>query len=84
MSKILAVVFLSGASCVSHIDESHVLRVTLASKTPCAVIIREPVANPFKRAQLPNEVPAVAAAAPPPKKSPPKKKKKKKKKKAKR
>jgi len=64
VSQILAIVILSGASCMSHVGHSEALRVTTASKTPCAVVIREPIANPFKAAQEVNE-PAVLPATPP-------------------
>ena len=81
MSQIIAIVLLSGASCVSHIDQSDALKVTLASKTPCAVVIREPIANPFKAAQQSNTITPAAATKPPTFKYPPKKKSKKKRKK---
>jgi len=64
VTNILAIVILSGASCVSPLDVSDALKVTMASKTPCAIVIRQPVANPFKAAQEPNE-PAAAAPVPP-------------------
>jgi hypothetical protein len=64
MTNILAIVILTGASCMSQVGHSEALRVTTASKTPCAVVIRAPVANPFKVAQQPNE-PAAAAPVPP-------------------
>lgn len=64
MNNIIAIVILSGASCISPIETSDALRVTLASKVPCAVVIKEPVANPFKAAQEANE-PAAAAPVPP-------------------
>ena len=77
MSNILAIVILSGASCVSHLDVSDALKVTLASKTPCAVVIREPIANPFKAAQTANTITPAAATAPALKKVTKKKSKKK-------
>jgi hypothetical protein len=85
MNTIVAIVFLSGASCYSSVEQSEVLRMTLATKTPCAIILREPVANPFKAAQQPNPVAAVKPAATKPAvkpayKYPPKKTKKKRKK----
>jgi hypothetical protein len=81
VNNILAIVILSGASCVSPLDVSDALKVTMASKTPCAVVIREPVANPFKAAQQPNTITPAAATKPPAFKYPPKKKAKKKKRK---
>lgn len=80
MSKILAIVILSGAACVSPLDVSDALKVTMASKVPCAVVIREPVANPFKAAQTANTITPAAATKPPAFKYPPKKKAKKRKK----
>lgn len=68
MTNIIAIVLLSGASCVSHIDQSDALKVTLASKVPCAVVIRQPTGNPYKAAQATNEVSAVKAKAAPKKK----------------
>lgn len=64
MSNVIAIVMLSGASCFSHVGHLDALKMTVATKTPCAVVIREPVGNPFKAAQAPNEV----RAAPPVKK----------------
>lgn len=64
MTNILAIVILSGASCVSPLDVSDALKVTMASKVPCAVVIRQPTGNPYKAVQEQNEV--TAAAAPPP------------------
>lgn len=78
MTNILAIVILSGASCVSPIETSDALRVTMASKVPCAVLIREPIANPFKAAQEPNTVTPAAATPAPAFKYLPKKKAKKK------
>lgn len=60
MSQILAIVILSGASCISPVEGSDALKVTIAWKVPCAVVVREPVANPFKAAQETNKI-----AAPP-------------------
>lgn len=74
MSNVIAIVMLSGASCFSHVGHLDALKMTVATKTPCAVVIREPVGNPFKAAQAPNEV----SAAPPVKKVASKKKGKKK------
>lgn len=82
MSNVIAIVMLSGASCFSHVGHLDALKMTVATKTPCAVVIREPVGNPFKAAQEPNKVTAAKPAAkvaykyPPPKKKKPRKKKK--------
>lgn len=78
MSKVLAVIMLSGASCVSPVETSDVLRVTMASKVPCAIVIRDPITNPFKVAQEPNTITPAAAKPAPAFKYPPKKKAKKK------
>jgi hypothetical protein len=78
VTNILAIVILTGASCVSHVGHSEALRVTTASKVPCAVVIRAPVGNPFKAAQQPNTITPAATA--PAFKYPPKKKAKKKRK----
>lgn len=79
MTNILAIVILSGASCISPVEQSDALRLTIAGKVPCAVVIREPVGNPFKAAQQPNTITPAAATAPA-FKYPPKKKAKKKRK----
>lgn len=63
MNGILAVVILTSASCVSPVEQSNALKVTVVGKVPCAVVIRNPVANPFKVAQEPN---VISAAAPVP------------------
>lgn len=81
MTNILAIVILSGASCISPVEQSDVLKVTVVGKVPCAVVIREPVANPFKAAQQSNTITPAAATKPPTFKYPPKKKSKKKRKK---
>lgn len=80
MTNILAIVILSGASCISPVEQSDALRLTIAGKVPCAVVIREPVANPFKAAQQPNTITPAAVTKPPAFKYPPKKKAKKKRK----
>lgn len=67
MSNILAIVILSGASCISPVEQSDALKLTIARKVPCAVVIREPVANPFKAAQETNTI-TPAAVTPPIKK----------------
>lgn len=79
MTNILAIVILSGASCVSPVEQSDALRLTIAGKTPCAVVVRAPVGNPFKAAQMPNTITAAAATKPPAFKYPKKKAKKKRK-----
>lgn len=56
MTNILAIVIMSGATCISPVEQSDALRLTIAGKTPCAIVIRAPVANPFKLAQQPNEI----------------------------
>lgn len=63
MNSILAVVILTGASCISPVEQSDALKVTVVEKVPCAVVIRNPVANPYKVAQEPN---GISAAAPVP------------------
>lgn len=80
MTNILAIVILSGASCISPVEQSDALKVTVVGKVPCAVVIREPVANPFKAAQTANTITPAAATAPPIKKVAKKKTKKKRKK----
>lgn len=82
MSNILGIVILSGASCISPVEQSDALKMTVVKKVPCAVVIRAPIANPFKAAQQPNTItPAAAKVTDAPKlKSPPKKKPRKKRK----
>jgi hypothetical protein len=80
MTNILAIVILSGASCISPVENSDVLKMTVVGKVPCAVVIREPVANPFKATQQPNTITPAAATKPPAFKYPKKKSKKKRKK----
>lgn len=63
MNTILAVVVLTGASCISPVEQSDALQMTVVGKVPCAVVIRNPVANPYKVAQEPN---GISAAAPVP------------------
>jgi hypothetical protein len=75
VSQILAIVLLTGANCVSPVEASDVLKVTLASKTPCAVVVREQTANPFKVAQARNTITPAAVKPAPVFKYPPKKKK---------
>lgn len=80
MSAIMAIVILSGAACSSPVEQAP--RETVAYQVPCAIVIREPVANPFKLTQAQNEIaPAAApkAKAVPKYKYPPKKKKSRKK-----
>lgn len=54
MNQIIAIVMLSGAGCVSQFETTA--QTTEVYRTPCALVIREPVANPFKIAQQPNQV----------------------------
>jgi hypothetical protein len=54
MSQILAIVILAGVGCVSPVEQQA--RATVVHQVPCAVIIRTPVANPFKVVQQRNEV----------------------------
>lgn len=82
MSTILAIALLTGAGCVSPVEGSDALKVTVVGKTPCAIVIHSPVGNPYKAAQEPNVVTAAAGA--PAFKYAPKKKAKKKKRKARR
>lgn len=88
MSAVVALVILSGAACFSPVEQAP--RETVAYQTPCAIVIREQTANPFKIAQQPNTItPASAtlkatAKAKPKFKYPPSKKKPKKKRKARR
>ena len=86
MTPILGIVMLTGASCVSPVERSDVLNMTVVGKVPCAVVIRQPVGNPFKAAQEANAPAAVTPAAGKVTafKYPPKKKKVRKKRRAKR
>lgn len=54
MSQVLAIVILAGVGCVSPLEEQA--RTTIAHQVPCAIVIRQPVANPFKIAQRQNEI----------------------------
>lgn len=84
MSKIVALVVLTGAACGSPLEEGP--GTTTVYRVPCAIVFREQTANPFKIAQQPNTItPASAAAKPAVKsstklKSTPKKKNRKKRK----
>lgn len=85
MSAVVALVILSGAACSSPVEQAP--RETIAHQVPCAIVIRERSANPFKIVQQPNEI--TPAAAPVKTKAAPKytyktKKKKPKKRKARR
>lgn len=83
MSAVVALVILSGAACASPVEQAH--RETVAYQTPCAIVIREQTANPFKIAQQPNTItpasatPKSTAKAKPKFKYPAKKKKQKRK-----
>lgn len=61
MSNILAIVILSGASCYSPVEQAP--RMTVAYQVPCAVVIRQQSANPFKRLQEPNTIAPAPALA---------------------
>lgn len=85
MSAVVALVILSGAACSSPVEQAP--RETIAHQVPCAIVIRERSANPFKIVQQPNTI--TKASAPVGKKAAPKytyktKKKKSKKRKARR
>lgn len=54
MNSIVAIILISGSACASPLE--HAERVTVAFQVPCAVVIRQPVTNPFKIAQQPNEI----------------------------
>ena len=54
MSQIIAIVLLAGAACASPLEQQP--RATVAHQVPCAIVIREPVGNPFKAVQQRNEV----------------------------
>lgn len=54
MTAIIALVILTGAACSSPVEQQAA--TTIAHKVPCAIVIREPVGNPFKVAQQPNEL----------------------------
>lgn len=75
MNAVVALVILTGAGCQSLIDTQP--GITIAYKVPCAIVLREQSANPFKIVQQPNVI--TQAKVVPPYKYPPKKKKKKKK-----
>lgn len=59
MSTIVALVILTGASCSSPVEQAP--RETIAHQVPCAIVIRERSANPFKIVQQPNEIAPAAA-----------------------
>lgn len=54
MTTVIALVILTGAACSSPVEQAD--RVTVAYQVPCAIVIREPSANPFKVAQQPNSI----------------------------
>lgn len=60
MNGILAVVILTGSTCISPVEQSDALKVTVVGKVPCAVVFRNPVTNPFKIVQEPNVISAAA------------------------
>lgn len=53
MSQVIAIVILAGVGCVSPLEEQT--RTTIVHQVPCAIVIRQPVANPFKIVQQPNQ-----------------------------
>lgn len=59
--RLVDIIILTGAACVSPVES--VPGGTVAYKTPCAVLIYVPDANPFKAAQEQNAI----TVAPPPK-----------------
>lgn len=75
MTPIVAIVILTGASCASPVEQLD--RTTVAWQVPCAIVLREQSANPFKAVQQPNTI--TPAAAVPKYTYAPKKKKKKRK-----
>jgi hypothetical protein len=54
MSQVIAIVILAGAACASPLEQQP--RATVAHQVPCAIVVREPVGNPFKIAQEPNRI----------------------------
>lgn len=78
MTAVIALVILTGAACSSPVEQAE--RTTVAYQVPCALVIREPTANPFKIAQASNAVSVDKPKAVPkytyaPKKKPKKRKK---------
>lgn len=59
MSAVVALVILSGAACSSPVEQAP--RETIAHQVPCAIVIRERSANPFKIVQQPNTITPAAA-----------------------
>ena len=82
MNAVVALVILTGAGCTSPVVQSA--HETVAHKVPCAIVLREQSANPFKVAQAPNTVTAESLKVAPVYKYPSKKKYKKHRKKKKR
>lgn len=78
MNPVVALVLLSGVSCSSPMEQAP--RETVVYQVPCAILIREQSANPFKLAQMPNTITTPAAAPAVPKYTYAKKKKPRKKK----
>lgn len=60
MSAVIALVILTGAACSSPVEQAP--RETIAHQVPCAIVIRERSANPFKIVQQPNEITPAATS----------------------
>lgn len=72
MTTVLALVILTGAACSSPVEQAA--RETIAWQVPCAIVIREMSANPFKVTQAQNTITPPAPKAVPVYKYPAKKK----------
>lgn len=64
MSQIIAIVLLAGAGCVSPVEQQP--RTTVAHQVPCAIVVREPVGNPFKVAQQQTPILGAGSGVPSP------------------
>jgi len=62
LSNVIAIIVLSGVACLSQVEGSDVLKITIVqkSKVPCAVAIREPA--PEADVAQPEAKPAPKAA----------------------
>jgi hypothetical protein len=63
---VVALVMLTGPGCYSPIEQQP--NTTIVYKVPCAIVIREQTANPFKRVQEANTVTPAKAVSKPKKK----------------
>lgn len=59
MSQLVAILFYTGAACISPVDSAG--NTTTVYRVPCAEPIYAPVGNPYKVAQEQNALPVLPA-----------------------